>query len=665
MSLRTPIVSVFVLGLLSACSGGEDSFINAAPVISAGASQSVTEGAIVSLSGSASDPNGQTFTIEWSQVSGPMVELSSTTILTPEFRAPNVNEDGDLVFRLTVTDSRGLASTQTVTISVSDTEREGPSPQGRPDDTDDRRDRARGKRNGNRPMTESREVRTYDGTSNNIDNPNWGATFEHLQRLASSDYADGISELAGPDRPSARAVSNDVSDQPEGTSIANTVNGTDFVWQWGQFMDHDIDLTDGAEESADILVPEGDPDFDPSATGGIVIPFNRALFDHATGTDASNPREQENEITSWIDGSMIYGSDEDRNAALRVAQTPFLRVSTGNLLPFNTDSLTNANGFVSDPTSLFLAGDIRANEQLGLTVMHTLFVREHNRLAERFLNDDPNAGADAIYERARRLVIAKIQIITFEEWLPALIGPDAIPAYSGYDATVNPTVFNEFSVAAFRLGHSMLNPQLLRLDASGDEIAAGHIALRDAFFAGPSILTSEGDLDPILRGFATQLHQEIDPKVVDDIRNFLFGMPGSGGLDLASLNIQRGRDHGVPGYNQMRQAMGLTTVTQFGQITSDPELADALFDRYGDVNEIDLWVGGLAEDAVAGSQLGELFHAIIVRQFTALRDGDRFWWENELTSAERDRVRDTTLAEVIRDNTGIGNELQDNVFIAP
>ena len=430
-------------------------------------------------------------------------------------------------------------------------------------------------------------------------------------------------------------------------------------------MDHDIDLTDGAEESADILVPEGDPDFDPLSTGGVVIPFNRALFDASTGTDASNPREQENEITSWIDGSMVYGSDDARNTALRVADTPFLKVSNGNLLPFNTESLTNANGFITDPTSLFLAGDIRANEQLGLTVMHTLFVREHNRLAERFLNDDPNADAEAIYERARRLVIAKIQVITYEEWLPALVGPDAIPAYSGYDETVNPTVFNEFSVAAFRLGHSMLNPQLLRLDADGNEISDGHLALRDAFFTGASILTQEGDLDPILRGFATQLHQEIDAKVVDDIRNFLFGMPGSGGLDLASLNIQRGRDHGVPGYNDMREAMGLNRITQFGEITSDAELADALFDTYGDVNSIDLWVGGLSEDAVDDSQLGELFQAIIVRQFTALRDGDRFWWENDLNADERDRVRDTTLAEIIRDNTGIGNEIQDNVFVAP
>ena len=120
-----------------------------------------------------------------------------------------------------------------------------------------------------------------------------------------------------------------------------------------------------------------------------------------------------------------------------------------------------------------------------------------------------------------------------------------------------------------------------------------------------------------------------------------------------------------PGYNDTREALGLSRVTQFGQITSDNALAEALFDTYGEVNEIDLWVGGLAEDAIDGSQLGALFQAILVRQFTALRDGDRFWWEEDLSANERDLVRDTKLADIIRDNTDIDTEIQDNVFIAP
>jgi len=664
MHFLKPMTATLAL-LVAACGNGGDGFINDAPIVDAGEPQTVTEGIIVELTATAADPNGDFMTFVWTQVSGPMVELDFSEGVIPTFRAPDVSGQTEIVLRFTATDEPGMSASDTVTITIEDTERSAESPQGIPNDGHNRRNRARGKRNRNRIMIDSREVRTYDGANNNLTNPEWGATFEQLQRWGAADYADDIENLAGPDRPSARAVSNAIADQTEGTSLPNSVNGTDFVWQWGQFIDHDVDLTDGAEESADIPVPEGDIFFDPNSTGAQVIAFNRALFDQATGADASNPRQQENEITSWLDGSMIYGSDDDRNAALRVSGTPLLKTSVGNLLPFNTDALTNANGFVTTPESLFLAGDVRVNEQLGLTVMHTLFVREHNRIAAKLLNANPTADQDAVFEATRRLVIAKIQVITYEEWLPVLLGPDALAPYSGYDETINPTIFNEFSAAAFRLGHSMLNEQLLRLDAAGDELADGHVDLKAAFFTGPSILTSETDLAPILRGLATQLHQEIDAKVIDDIRNFLFGLPGSGGFDLASLNIQRGRDHGVPGYNDMREAMGLSRVTQFGQITSDADLAEALFDTYGSVNDIDLWVGGLSEDAVSGSQLGELFHTILVQQFTALRDGDRFWWETYLTSAERDVVEDTTLADIIRDNTDIENEIQDNVFIAP
>jgi len=363
---------------------------------------------------------------------------------------------------------------------------------------------------------------------------------------------------------------------------------------------------------------------------------------------------------------MIYGSSDERITALRVgSESPLLKTSEGNLLPFNETSLTNANGFITDPTRLFLAGDIRSNEQLALATMHTLWVREHNRIAEALADDFPNNTADEIFELTRRLVVAKIQMITYNEWLPVLIGSGAIPAYAGYDAAINPSIYNEFSGASFRLGHSMLNERLLRLDASGNEIADGHIDLSAAFFTAPMILTSESSIDPILRGLATQRHQALDEMIVDDLRNFLFGAPGDGGLDLASLNIQRGRDHGLPDYNSMRVAMGLPAVLSFGDISSTADTIASLSATYSSVDDIDLWVGGLSEDAVGASQLGPLFQAIIARQFTELRDGDRFWYENDLTPAEMDRVRGTTLARVIRANTDVGNELQDNVFIAP
>src|SRR5207249_8740239 len=122
---------------------------------------------------------------------------------------------------------------------------------------------------------------------------------------------------------------------------------------------------------------------------------------------------------------------------------------------------------------------------------------------------------------------------------------------------------------------------------------------------------------------------EVDNTIVNSVRNFLFGEPGQGGFDLASLNIQRGRDHGLPDYNTVRAAYGLRRVTAFSQITSNVDVQNKLRSLYGNVNNIDLWVGALAEDHVAGSSTGPLIRAALKDQFTRLRDGDRFWYQNQ------------------------------------
>ena len=579
---------------------------------------------------------------------------------------------------IAIDDTTNTTTTNTTTDIVATADGSNPagttrSPQGIPDDSTDRRNNAQNNRRGNRlperEMIEDIEVRSFDGTSNNLGNVVWGATFSHLQRIGNASYTDGISSMSTGQsgRAGPRVISNRVVSQAEGESIPNLIGASDYTWQWGQFIDHDIDLTDGsADEPQNIPVPIGDTYFDPARTGTAEIPFNRALHDPDTGTSTSNPRQQENEITSWIDGSMVYGSDDTRAAALREGpDSPFLKTSAGNLLPFNTDSLTNANGPVADPTTLFLAGDVRVNEQAGLTAMHTLFVREHNRLAAQLRDNRPQASAESIYQAARRLVIAKIQAITYNEYLPTLLGASAISTYEGYNRSVNPTIYNEFSAAAFRLGHSMVNDNILRISARGQSIADGPLTLVDAFFTAPQLIQRENDIDPILRGLASQPHQQIDVKVIHTLRNLLFGNPAAGGLDLTALNIQRGRDHGLPSYNDARIAMGLEAVTGFSEISSNAQLNQSLQDAYGDVSNIDLWVGGLAESPRRQSQLGELFHAIVVRQFTELRDGDRFWYENYLGQAELNMVRNVTLAGVIRDNTSIGDELQDNVFFVP
>ena len=504
-------------------------------------------------------------------------------------------------------------------------------------------------------------VRSMDGSGNNSDHPAMGAAFTPLLRRVPPDYADRISALAGSARPGPREISVMVSAQPD--LVDNEQGLSDFFWQWGQFLDHDLDLVGGVSppEPAHIEVPDGDPSFDPDVTGTIEMQFNRSNYHKRTGNNQRNPREQLNEITAWIDASNVYGSDRARAAALRTADgTGRLRTSAGDLLPFNTAGLPNAGG---DDPGLFLAGDVRANEQVGLTAMHTLFVREHNRLAELIAEARPEASGDEIYQQARRIVGAQMQIVTYNEFLPVLLGQDALEPYQGYDPGVDARIANVFATAAYRFGHSALSPVLLRLDAEGKEIDAGHLPLRDAFFA-PWRIIQEGGIDPLLRGLAHQVCQRVDPYVVEEVRNFLFGAPGAGGFDLVSLNLQRGRDHGLPGYNDTRAALGLTRAESFSDVSSDPEIQARLAATYPDPDSIDLWIGGLAEDPWHDAQVGELFFTILKEQFEVLRDGDRFWHELTLSDTELLEVRQTRLSDIIRRNTDIDDEIRDDVFHA-
>ncbi len=519
-------------------------------------------------------------------------------------------------------------------------------------------ERSRNRRRDN--STDGERYRTFDGSGNNRLNPGMNESDTTLVRMVPADYGDLIGSFAENTRPGAREISNVVSAQ--NASIPSPASASDFLWQWGQFLDHDLDLTDGVDpaEPANIAIPSGDAWFDPEGTGTVELPFNRSVYDPETGTAPVNPRQQLNEITGWIDASNVYGSDIERATALRTSDgTGKMRTSAGNLLPFNVSGLSNAGG---PGAELFVAGDVRANEQLGLTAMHTLFVREHNRLAEEIAEREPGLSGDDVYQRARRIVGAQMQVITYKEFLPVLLGPNALSSYQGYDESVNAGVANIFSAAAYRLGHSMLSGQILRLDEQGNEIAAGHLPLRRAFFS-PRTLIDEGGIEPLLRGLATQICQKVDVFVVDDVRNFLFGAPGAGGFDLAAINIQRGRDHGIPNYNATRQALGLPLKAAFSEISDSLALQDRLASAYESVDDMDLWVGGLAEDTVPGSALGELFHTIVVRQFEVLRDGDRFWYERALSNEEMNEVAGVTLADIIRRNTKIGDEISDSVFV--
>ncbi len=485
-----------------------------------------------------------------------------------------------------------------------------------------------------------------DGTGNNLQHPEWGSTAEDLLRLAKAEYADAVSAVGGVDRPSARVISNAVSDVGGEDVISDRMMSA-MIYTWGQFVDHDMTLTkSGTTEKMSIPVPKGDTSFDPLSTGTKTIDTMRSAYDESTGTTASNPRQQMNLVTAFLDGSMVYGSDTETAASLRTFFGGKMKTSEGDLLPVGDDGM-------------FQGGDIRVNENPGLTSLQTLFVREHNCQAAKIAAADSSLTDEQIFQKARSLVIAEIQAITYNEWLPSLLGQGSLTRYAGYNPNVNPGISNEFATAAFRFGHSLLGDDIEFMDNNGLKIREG-VSLSAAFF-NPD-LVSENGIDSVLKYLTSDPSAEVDTRVVDGVRNFLFGPPGAGGLDLASLNIQRGRDHGLADYNDTRAAIGLKKVTSFAQITANKEMQAKLQSLYGTVDNIDLWVGGLAEDHVKGSSVGVTFQRIIADQFQRLRDGDRFWYQQQFSGRQLMDLQRTSLSDIVERNTRL-TSIQQNAFV--
>ncbi|RZV55809.1 MAG: hypothetical protein EX254_11065, partial [Flavobacteriaceae bacterium] len=475
------------------------------------------------------------------------------------------------------------------------------------------------------------ENRSISGTGNNLTNHDWGSANSQILRVTNPNYADGFSTPNDAHLPIPREISNSLFDQQD--QIFDSFKLSDYVWVFGQFIDHDITLVESDDSEPVLLdIPSDDQYFSPS---DFIFSSRNKKMD-GSGLEPGNPRQYSNHISAFVDGSAIYGSDTERANWLRTFEDGKLKVSDDNLLPWNTESgllqddVDPNAPFMADDTKrlskYFVAGDVRANENPLLISLHTVFVREHNRICETLAIDHPNWNDERIYQRARKLVGAYIQNILYNEWLPAM-GVN-LPEYRGYNDQVNPGIMNAFSAAAFRIGHTMINSNLLRMDNEGEEIIEGSIRLKDAYFNPQTVILSDG-IDAYFKGMGTQVMQELDCKVISDLRNFLFGAPGSGGLDLASINIYRGRDRGLGSYNQLRSDFGLPTVKSFNDFTSSIEEAQTLENLYGSVDNVDAWVGMLAERHLNDAIFGELVMTIIESQFKNLRDGDRFYFEND------------------------------------
>jgi hypothetical protein len=330
--------------------------------------------------------------------------------------------------------------------------------------------------------------------------------------------------------------------------------------------------------------------------------------------------------------------------------------------------------------------------------MQTLFVRNHNRLVDALSAMNPADFGftrwtdEELYQEARKLNIATEEMITYNEFLPAILGPGALTTYAGYNPNVDAGIATEFSTVAFRFGHSLLSNGVGRVNNNGTAMTDVNsngptVNLAEDFFrpdlisATPTtvnLVDRNGNLDPhtsseigaILKADASNAANEMDLQAIDEVRSLLFGIPNAPGTDLIARDIQRARDDGIGTYNQLRVAFGLPAVTSFSQISSDPSVQAAFRATYGtnpdgtdNTNAIDPLEGMFAEDHVTGADVGPTIQAILANQFERLRDGDRFFYLNEnFNRAELSLLGGSnTLAKVIEANTGI-TTLQSNVF---
>lgn len=453
------------------------------------------------------------------------------------------------------------------------------------------------------------EDRSLDGSENNLDDPTLGQAGTIYPRVAPARYVDDIGEpVTGPE---PRYVSNRIFNDTA-QNLFSDRGVTHWAFVWGQFLDHTFGLVEGGDEEAPLAFDPTDPLEEFTNDLG-TLAFTRSAVADGTGVDS--PRAQVNSVSSFIDAWAVYGGTESRldwlrsgpldgdptnNEATLLDDDGYLPTAAAR--PGTTAPEMDLNGRLRlDPSSAVIAGDVRANENLGLAAVHTLFLREHNRIVAALPDDLPEQVKFAI---ARRVVGAEQQYVTFTEFLPAM-GVQLDP-YTGYDPDVDPRITDEFATVGYR-AHSQIHGELeaevpseelsdadlAELETAGVEVNVGDggvelaVPLNVAFF-NPGLLRTIG-LGNVAAGLATEAAYANDEQIDNQLRSVLFQVPGpdsedptacldgptlpdcfTGVVDLGALDVARGYDHGMPTYNELRVAYGLDRVDSFTDLTGEP-----------------------------------------------------------------------------------------------
>ncbi|XP_069137726.1 dual oxidase 2-like isoform X3 [Argopecten irradians] len=563
------------------------------------------------------------------------------------------------------------------------------------------------------------EYSPQDGWYNNPVHIDWGAIDGQLLRRSSPVYADGVYHMAGQSRPNPFTISEKAHSGTPGLGSARGRNAM-MVYFGQQVVEEVLDSQRPGcpREFENIPVPKDHP-YNPEGKDNLFMPFLRTRYDASTGFSPNNPRQQLNEITPYLDGTLIYGPARAWTDAIRAFKDGKLKARDPNATikdsfpAENTIRLPFANPpaprqHLLRPVSRFLAiGNPRGNENPMLLTFAILFFRWHNKIAEDLKREHPTWGDEELFEEARKFVIAHHQNIVMYQWLPLWLKITStgdtidIPPYlkndtqcteycgfNGYSTEIHPGITQEFQTAAMRFGHTLVTPGLwLRgpLQSNGDcnfrkvkvniqgldEVHA--LRLCNAYWNSQE--TVEPQLDDLVRGMTSTLAEKEDHIMVPDLRDHVFGPLDFSRRDLGAINIQRGRDHGLAGYNAVRLAYGLSAKSTWRDINP------SLFDRlqvlqdlqllYGNTtapDELDIFSGGLLETTEDGP--GELFTAIMLDQFLRIRHGDRFWFENidsrfrRFSDDEIRKIRQITLRDIILNVTNVlDSEISADVFL--
>ncbi|XP_071450013.1 salivary peroxidase/catechol oxidase-like [Hetaerina americana] len=351
-------------------------------------------------------------------------------------------------------------------------------------------------------------------------------------------------------------------------------------------------------------------------------------------------------------------------------------------LPLLWEEAQSCPGHPSSSKSAYLTGDERVDIHPWLASNHVLLLREHNRLARELRRMHRDWDDERLYQEARRIVIAQVQLITYREYLPKIVGQgilekmdmlmDSKWAKKGgtYNAQVNPSTMLVFTSAAFRYLHTLITGNI-------ETQSEGRCPLQNFGFSDlilhANIMEKSKFLTSIFRGLTNQPSGGADMFVTEEITNKLMKSGQPYGVDLTSIDIQRGRDHGVPSYNDMRKMCGLPKAKEFkdfADVMSHKKIQQ-LKNLYDSVNDVDLLVGGYMEDSCWGAYssgiVGHTFGCIISEQFYRWWKGDRYFFDNvngpgKFTNGQFKALLKVSLSSLLCENLHGLKYMQEDAF---